>query len=330
MILKNLLAKFFICFIFLSSIFNQTVLAYWHETSLDMMGTKFEIKIESLSKQQASVCSEQAYQEIDRIEQLLSSFIPTSEISQINLLAPHEAVAISDETFFIIEQAIQHSKNSQGAFDITFASIGYQYDLRKKIKPTEQQIKQYLDAIDYRHIVLKYPTIAFKHQNVKINLGGIAKGYAIEQASKLLKQCGILEGIISGGGDSKIIGDHHGKEWIIGIQHPRKEKELALRIPLSNIAISTSGDYERYYLDNGQRIHHILNPKTGKPTTQTWSASVIGNNATKTDVLSTTIFILGKTKGLELINSLQEFDAIIIDSKGKIHYSNGLNAYAQR
>jgi len=304
--------------------------AYWHESSKTMMGTQVSIKFESESKQQAEVCSQQAYTEIDRIENLLSTYKPDSEISNINRRAGQHAVKISSETFDLIRLAIHHSMISDGAFDITYESVGYQYDLKKNKKPNDTTIKRLLPAINYRHIVLRYPTIFFKNPNVKINLGGIGKGYAIENAAALLKTCGINEAIISAGGDSKILGDHHGKEWIIGIQHPRQKNKLALRIPLSNIAISTSGDYERYYMDNGKRIHHIINPKTGKPSSQSWSASVIGNDATVTDALSTTVFILGEKKGLELINSLDGIDAIVIDAKGKVHYSNGLKAYAQR
>ena len=321
--------KMFMAFTLTFIVFSSSH-AYWQESSKDMMGTQVTIKLEAESKIQAEQCSQKAYDEIDRIERLLSTYKEDSEISKINRRAAQHAVKVSSETFDLIRLAIHHSSISDGAFDITYESLGYEYDLRKKKKPNESTIKRLLPAINYRHISLRYPTVTFKQPNVKINLGGIGKGYAIQSAASLLKQCGIKEAIISAGGDSKILGDHHGKEWIIGIQHPRQENKLALRIPLSNIAISTSGDYERFYIDNGERIHHIINPKTGKPSTSSWSASVIGNDATVTDALSTTVFILGEKKGLKLINSLEGIDAIVIDSKGKIHYSNGLKPYAQR
>jgi len=329
MIVHSAMLKMFMAFTLTLVVFSSSH-AYWHESSKTMMGTQVSIKLESKSKQQAERCSQQAYAEIDRIENLLSTYKADSEISKINRRAAQHAVKISSETFDLIRLALHHSMISDGAFDITYESVGYQYDLRKKKKPNEVTIKRLLPAINYRNIVLRYPTISFKNPNVKINLGGIGKGYAIENAAALLKKCGINEAIISAGGDSKILGDHHGKEWIIGIQHPRKKNKLALRIPLSNIALSTSGDYERFYMDNGKRIHHIINPKTGKPSTQSWSASVIGDDATVTDALSTTVFILGEKKGLELINSLDGIDAIVIDTQGKIHYSNGLMAYAKR
>lgn len=308
----------------LGIILSQHASAYWQKTSQNMMGTKVSIQLESQDKQQAQRCSEQAYQEVSRIEQLLSSYKPSSEISQLNQQAAQHAVKVSDETFDLIKKSIDLSKLTQGAFDITYASVGYKYDLRNHIKPSQKTIDQLKSAIDYRHVVLNRPYITFNDADVKISLGGIAKGYAVEKASALLTACGIKEAIISAGGDSKILGDHHGKQWVIGIQHPRNKEALALRIPLANTALSTSGDYERYYLDNGQRIHHIINPQTGKPSMASWSVSIIGDNATMTDALSTSVFILGEKKGLKLVNSLANIDAIIIDSHGKIHYSNGL------
>ena len=129
--------------------------------------------------------------------------------------------------------------------------------------------------------------------------------------------------MVSAGGDSRIIGDHEGRPWIIGIQHPRKTDDIALRLPLSDSALSTSGDYQRFFIENGQRIHHIINPTTGRSAQTSWSATVTGPDAMTTDALSTTIFVLGAIDGLALVESLEGFDAIIIDSHGKVHYSSG-------
>ena len=129
--------------------------------------------------------------------------------------------------------------------------------------------------------------------------------------------------MVSAGGDSRIIGDREGRPWIIGIQHPRDPDGIALRLPLSDSAVSTSGDYQRYFIDNGERIHNIINPKTGRSASASWSTTVIGPDAMTTDALSTTIFILGAVKGLALVESLAGIDAIIIDSNGKVHYSSG-------
>ena len=147
---------------------------------------------------------------------------------------------------------------------------------------------------------------------------------AVDRALQIVRECGIREAMISAGGDSGILGEKRGKPWIIGIQHPRKPDELALVLPLSDSAISTSGDYERYFMRDGQRIHHIISPHTGKPANGTWSTTVTGPDALTTDALSTTLFVLGAEKGIALIETLDNIDAVIIDSSGKVHYSSGL------
>jgi thiamine biosynthesis lipoprotein len=158
---------------------------------------------------------------------------------------------------------------------------------------------------------------------VRIDLGGIAKGYAVDRAIDITRDCGIERAMISAGGDSRIIGDRGGRPWMIGIRHPRDSSGIALRLPLSDSAISTSGDYERFFIADGKRVHHIIDPDTGRSAGASWSATVIGPDALTTDALSTTIFILGAADGLALIESLDGFDAIVIDSGGKVHYSSG-------
>ena len=168
--------------------------------------------------------------------------------------------------------------------------------------------------------------IRFGNDAVRINLGGIAKGYAIDRAADIIGQCGITQAMVSAGGDSRIIGDRKGRPWVIGIKHPRDPEAIAIRLPLTESAISTSGDYERFFIENGNRVHHIINPATGRSATSSWSATVVGPDALTTDALSTTLFILGAVEGLALIETLEGIDAIIIDSDGKVHYSSGFEA----
>ena len=167
-------------------------------------------------------------------------------------------------------------------------------------------------------------SVRFLHPDLKIDLGGIAKGYAVDRAIGLLAKAGVDSAIVSAGGDSRIIGDRRGTPWMIGIKHPRKKAEYVARIPLENTAISTSGDYERFYLQGEKRIHHILDPKSGKPATEVQSASIMAAKAVDTDALSTTVFVLGVRQGLELVNSLPEVEAVIIDGQGALHFSQGL------
>jgi len=306
----------------LFAVAQPAALAGWQQQQRDIMGTR--VSVELWQADAASVdCSARVFSEMDRINALMSTYLESSEISYINANAGAAEVEISDEMLYLIQRSIHFSEISGGAFDITYASVGYAYDYRKHQRPSDQLVAQNLAAIDYRHIELDDHRIHFNDSAVRIDLGGIAKGYAVDRAIDILRDCGISRAMVSAGGDSRIIGDRDGRPWMIGIQHPRKPGGIALRLPLSDIAISTSGDYERYFVDNGERVHHIINPATGHSASASWSASVIGPDAMTTDALSTTIFILGAVKGLALIESLDGFDAVVIDSNGKVHYSSG-------
>ncbi|MBC8209725.1 MAG: FAD:protein FMN transferase [Gammaproteobacteria bacterium] len=298
--------------------------ADWYKQSLDVMGTRVNVELWHSDPRQAERCTDRVFAEMQRIDRLMSPYKENSEVSRINRLAATEAVKVSAELFSLLQKSIAFSELSNGAFDISFASVGYYYDYRKKQQPSAQTIQQQLPAINYKNLLLQQQTVRFAKPGMRIDLGGIAKGYAVDRSILLLQQCGIQQALVSAGGDSRILGDHQGRPWMIGIQHPRQEQQIALSIPLSDSAISTSGDYERYFLSGNERIHHIINPKTGTSAHTAWSASVMGPDATTTDALSTTLFILGPEQGLKLINALDEIEAVIIDANGVVHYSSGL------
>ena len=300
--------------------------ADWFKYSEGIMGTPINIELWSNAKQQADECSKQVMDEMRRIDQTMSPWIETSELYLINAKAAEQPVKISEELFNLIARSLQLSELSEGAFDITFASIGFEYDYRQNKKPSDADIKKQLDRINYHHIQLdkKQHTIRFAKQGVRIDLGGIAKGHAVDNGIRILRQCGINQALVSAGGDSRIIGDKGGRPWMTGIRDPRDKSKSAIVIPLSDTAVSTSGDYERYFIEDGVRYHHILSPKTGKSVDTTRSVTILGPDATTTDGLSTTIFVLGPEKGLALVEKLTGIDAVIIDAQGKIHYSSGL------
>jgi len=296
--------------------------AQWFTYQQAIMGTSIVVELFSDTAKQAEQCSEQVF----RINALMSPTIKASQLAEINRDAGRQAVKISRELFELIQQSVKFSQLSDGAFDITFASVGHLYDYRMKHHPTAQQIKQQLNAISYKNIVLNETdiSISFSHEKTRIDLGGIAKGYAVDNGIKILKNCGIENALVSAGGDSRILGDKKGRPWVMGVRHPRDKSKVVVSIPLKDEAISTSGDYERYFLKNGQRYHHIIKPSTGESANQTWSVSVMAQEAVTSDALSTTLFVLGTEKALKLINTLDGIEAIIIDAKGKMFYSNGL------
>lgn len=307
-------------------LFSPLAHADWFKYSEGIMGTPINVELWAETKQQADNCSKRVMDEMRRIDQDMSPWIETSELYLINAKAAEQPIKISEELFNLIERSLKLSELSDGAFDITFASIGFEYDYRQSKKPSDEEIKKQLDRINYHHIKLdkQAQTIAFDKQGVRIDLGGIAKGHAVDNGIRLLHQCGISRALVSAGGDSRIIGDKGGRPWMTGIRDPRDKSKSAIVIPLSDTAVSTSGDYERYFIQDGVRYHHILSPKTGKSVHSTRSVTILGPDATTTDGLSTTIFVLGPQKGLALVEKLTGIDAVIIDAQGKIHYSSGL------
>ena len=290
------------------------------------MGTSIHVELWHSDKTTAENAIKHVFTEMRRIDTLMSPFKKESELSLINHQATKQPLKISDELFNLIQQALKFSELSNGAFDITFASVGRLYDYRKKITPTAKELSENLNKINYKNIRLnkKNKTIFFTRAGIQIDLGGIAKGHAVDSAIRIVQQLGIKQAMISAGGDTRITGDKNGRPWYVGIRHPRKKNASAVILPLSQTAISTSGDYERFFIKNNVRHHHIIKPGTGDSARELRSVSILGPDSTTTDALSTTVFILGLEAGMKLVASLTDIEAIIIDNNGQMHYSTGL------
>lgn len=299
----------------------------WYEGNQGIMGTNIHVELWSDSAQQGENAIQAVMDEMQRINQSMSPYIDSSELSQLNKHAAKSAVQVSNELFELISLSVELSKETDGAFDITFASVGYLYNYREAQKPPQQQIASLLKAINYRHIKfdLAKHSIFFAHPKVKIDLGGIAKGHAVDNSIEILKKLGIKHALVTAGGDTKLLGDRLGKPWMVGIRDPRNKDKQAVVLPLVDIALSTSGDYERYFEQDGQRYHHILSPQTGTSVHEVQSVSIIGRRSTLNDALSTAVFVLGVQKGMDLLNRTPGYDGIIVDNQRKLHYSNSLN-----
>jgi thiamine biosynthesis lipoprotein len=300
--------------------------AGWVGERIDLMGTSVSVELWLDDETRGRELVEQVLDDYRRIDRNMSTYRSDSEISRVNALAAKEPVHIDPELATLVERAQHISVLSGGAFDITYESVGYLYDFHTRKHPSEAEITERLPEIDYRHVHVDEAasTIRFDAAGVRINLGGIAKGYAVEHAAEMLKRAGVEHAVLNAGGDTRVIGDRLGKPWIIGIRHPRLADEVVTRLPIVDQAISTSGDYERFFEEDGRRYHHILNPATGEPAQGVVSATVIGPDATMTDGLSTTVFVLGPEKGLALIETLPDYEAVIVDSSGRLSYSSGL------
>ena len=292
-----------------------------------IMGTRITVELWSDDKAKADQAIDALLEEMRHIDDSMSTYKPTSEVSQVNAKAADGPMRISKELFDLLTTAKEYSVITDGAFDITYASVGYMYDFRKHIRPDETQISKALPAVNFKHVLLdpKNQTVQFSQKGVRIDLGGIAKGYSVDRGIDVLKSFGITRAYVSAGGDSRIIGDRFGKPWMVGIRDPRKgEGEVISRIPLVDAAISTSGDYERFFEENGVRYHHIIDPHTGHSASKVRSATVIGPYATRTDGLSKTAFVLGPEKAMEIYNRIDDIDAIIVKLDGTVIYSKGI------
>jgi FAD:protein FMN transferase len=307
--------------------------AEWVKRVTDgIMGTRITVELWAEDPAQAQQAIDAVLAEMRHIDETMSTYKPTSEVSQVNDKAADGPMHISKELFDLLVTAKQYSEITEGAFDITYASVGYMYDFRKHVRPDDKQIAKALPAVDYRHVLLdpEHQTVQFSQKGVRIDLGGIAKGYSVDRGIDVLKRRGYTRAFVGAGGDSRIIGDRFGKPWIVGIRDPLKgEGNVIARIPLVDAAISTSGDYERFFDEGGVRYHHIIDPHTGHSASKVRSATVIGPYATRTDGLSKTAFVLGPDAALEIYNRLDDIDAIIVKLDGSVVYSKGMQRASQ-
>jgi len=293
------------------------------------MGTAVEIVISHHQESTAEEAIEAAFDEIRRLETEMSGWRSDSELSLINRCAGEESITVSDSLFHIISSAQEISFISEGAFDITVAVLKDVWDFHQddpKI-PDSIDITEKLPLIKYRNIIIDNTkkSVFLKRPGMRIGLGGIAKGYAVDRAMQVIRDRGVRNAIVQLGGDIRLQGKRDGQLWDVGIQHPRERDGFIGKISLSNISISTSGDYEKYFVVNGKRYHHIIDPVTGYPARLCQSVTIVAPDTMTSDALSTTVFVLGPEKGMRLIERLKGIEGLIIDMNGKLIYSTGFS-----
>jgi thiamine biosynthesis lipoprotein len=300
--------------------------AEWFQREEAIMGTRVAVELWSEDRALAERAMDAVIAEMRRTDELMSTYKPESQLSQVNAHAHERPVQVDPDIVEVVERSFDVSRLSGGAFDITYASVGYLYDYRAHQKPTDAQIAAALPGVDFRKVQVdrEAHTIRFLREGVRIDLGGIAKGYAVDRAVQHLRELGIRHAMVNAGGDTRLLGDRRGKPWMVGIRDPRSAGRVVMRVPLADEAISTSGDYERYFEEDGVLYHHILVPSTGRSARGVRSATVIGPDATLTDGLSTTLFVLGVERGMQLIARLPGVEAVMVDDEGRIFYSDGL------
>ena len=294
------------------------------------MGTLVKITAVARSESLAQAAVTAGFAEIRRLEELLSTWIPTSELSRVNASAGIRPVPVSLETWTVVQRAKQAAEMTGGGFNI---AIGPVVDLWRvtegKRIPTETELEALRPLVDLRAIRadLHEQTLYLEKSGMRIDVGGIGKGYAADQAVLAMKKSGALAGVVALSGDIKTFGQlPGGRRFPVGIQHPRKEGEVLAFIDLEDEAISTAGDYERFFERDGVRYHHILDPKTLQPARGCQSVTVIAKEGVWADGLDTGIFVMGPARGMELVEQLPDVEAIIVDHEGHMLVSSGLKS----
>lgn len=297
--------------------------------NMTVMGTDLEVTVSAGDEAKAEGAFAIVRNEMIRIEDEMSEWKEGTYVSLINMNAGKKAVKVPDELFKIIAASIQVSDLSDGAFDVTWAAMRGVWDFRPGHErvPSPEEVRDKLPLVDYKKIELdeKERTVFLKGEGMAIGLGAIAKGYAVDMAMRAVAKSGIKDAIIKAGGDMRVQGlDDEGRPWEIGIKQPREKSKLLAKLRLTNVSISTSGDYERFFIKDNVLYHHIMDPKTGYPAKSCRSVTILASDTTTSDALSTAVFVLGPQKGMELIKKLKGVEGIIVDSDGAVQTSPGI------
>jgi len=302
--------------------------AGWFAREEAIMGTAIRVELWSDSRAQAEAAMAAVMAEMHRIDRTMSPHKPASELSRINQRAARAPVVLSEEMFRLVERALQFSQLSSGAFDISYAAVGQLYDYRRGIRPSDADIARARQAVGYQHLQLDPRTrsLRFARPGMCIDLGGFAKGHAVDNAAALLARRGIRHAIVSAGGDSRVIGDRRGQPWTVAIRHPRRADEVVAVLPLVDTSISTSGDYERFFERDGVRCHHLIDPRSGQSPSSVHSVTILADDGLSSEALSKCVFVLGVHEGLRLIEAQAGVDAVVVDAAGGLHFSSGLSS----
>ena len=313
----------------MTSVYGQARKYVTVKRSLKLMGSSFELTVVAQNEDIGYINLEEAIAEVRRIENLISSWDPESETSEINRNAGVKPVKVSLELFKLIERSIQISEITNGAFDITIAAMErvWKFDGSMSVFPTPEQISSAVSKVGYKKISLNSTenTVFLKEEGMKIGFGAIGKGYAADKVKELLVSKQVPAGMINASGDITTWGTKAtGEKWLIGVDHPRSNGKIFTWLPLIESSVSITGNLVRYVTFNGKKYTHYIDPKSGYPTTGISKVTVLAKRAELCDALATAIYILGKEKGISIINQLGDTEVIIVDRFNQIFKSNGV------
>jgi FAD:protein FMN transferase len=310
---------------------NVLALASVHKKTLKLMGNRFEISVVSVDEKKAFKDIDAAVVEIQRIEKLLTTFNESSQTNLINQQAGLRPVKVDREVFDIIQRSKRISDVTQGAFDITYGSVDkrlWNFDKNMTSLPNSSTAKKMVRLINYKNVILdeKKCTVFLREKGMRIGFGGIGKGYAAERAKLILQKRGVKSGIVNASGDLTAWGyQPDGKEWTIGIADPDATAKPFSYLTITNMAIATSGNYEKFVMIGGKKYSHTIDPKTGLPVTGIKSVTIISPNAEIADAMATPVMIMGIRVGLDMINQIKGISCIIIDDNDQVYTSKNIN-----
>jgi thiamine biosynthesis lipoprotein len=309
----------------LTTVFSQNV----YTRTLKLMGSRFDITVVANNEEEGNDFIDIAINEISRIEKLISSWDANSQTSEIIRSAGMRPVVVDDELFQLIQRCLKISKLTNGAFDISYASMDkvWHFDGSMTEMPSKEAIEQSVSKVGYQNIILDETnhSVFLKLEGMKIGFGAIGKGYAADKAKALLQNKGVQSGIVNASGDLDAWGTQpDGKDWMVAIVNPLNKEKVFSWMPVYNSAVVTSGNYEKYVRFNDVLYSHIIDPRTGYPSTGILSASVFTKTAELADALATSIFVMGVETGLDFVNQLNGVECIIVDANNKVITSNNI------
>lgn len=313
---------------FLTSVFATAQVT--HRRTLSMLGSPFEMTVVAKDIPEADRYIDMAVAETSRLENLISDWIPTTPISEVNRNAGIKAVKVPQEVFDLVQRANRISELTSGAFDISYASMDkiWKFDGSMTQMPTAEEVKSSVARVGYQNILLdsKNNTIFLKNKGMKLGLGGIGQGFIADKIKAMLIEKGVVAGIVNISGDINTWGKQlDGNQWKVGIKNPLNKDKIFATFPLEDSAVETSGSYEKYVTFNGKRYSHIIDTRTGYPASGIISVSVFAKSTELADALATGIFVLGVDVGLDLVNQLPGVGCIYVEDNGKISASKNID-----
>lgn len=302
---------------------NIVVAQVQRHRAVTLMGSRFDITIEAKDSLSAEKYIDESIAEIERIENLISEWRPQTQISEVNRNAGIKPVKVDKEVIRLTQSGIYFSKLTDGAFDISIVAMDkiWKFDGSMTTMPSQEAIKKSVEKVDYQNIEIDTvaSTIFLKKSGMKIGFGSIGKGYAADKTRELMETKGVKAGIINASGDLTTWGKQfNGKYWTVGITNPFKNDAYTEVLKLKRFAVTTSGNYEKFVEFDGKRYAHIINPKTGMPSTGICSASVFGPSAEIANGFSTSIMVLGVDEGLKLLAKFPDYSCVLITDKGEV------------